>query len=119
MRDNAIGGRLSSALLGAIFGAIYGLILAVGIGFFTDGEFRLKVVWVTSAVFATFGLLFGSLVGDLIGSLVHFILGLFSGMLSGQSLGTVDPEPREHGVLRGLFVFGFATGIAIYFAWRP
>jgi hypothetical protein len=110
--------RLASALFGAIFGAVYGLILAIGVGYFTDGEFHLDLFWNTVAVFAGLGLILGPLVGDVIGSLLHFLLGVFAGIFSGGAGGVVDPEPRASGWLRTLFVIGLGTGIAIYFSWR-
>ena len=114
-----LGGRIASAIFGAFFGAIYGAVLAVIAGFFTDGQFHLQLVWTTSAVFASLGFVFGPVVGDFVGGFIHLIVGFFSGLMSGQSLTVVDPEPRESGWLRGLFVFGLGTGIAAYLFWRP
>ena len=111
--------RIASAIFGAVFGSIYGALLAIIVGFFTDGQFQLQFVWNTAAVFASLGFLFGPVVGDFVGGLMHLILGFFSGLLSGPSLSAVDPEPQETGWVRGLFVFGLGTGIAVYLFWRP
>jgi hypothetical protein len=110
--------RIASALLGVVFGAIYGAILAIVVGFFTDGQFHVQLVWTTATVFPSLGFLFGPVVGDFIGGFIHLILDFFSGLLSGSSLSAVDPEPSETGWLRGLFVVGLGTGIAVYIFWR-
>jgi len=101
-----------------MFGAGYGLILAVGVAFFTDGQFRTELFWNTVSVFAALGLILGPVVGDIVGSLLHFVLGIFAGLLSGGAGGAVDPEPRATGWLRTLFVVGLGTGLALYLSWR-
>jgi len=92
--------------------------LSIGVGYFTDGEFRADLFWNTVAVFAALGLILGPLVGDVIGALFHFVFGVFAGILSGGAGGLADPEPRASGWLRTLFVIGLGTGIAIYLSWR-
>ena len=92
--------------------------LAIGVGFFTNGQFRADLLWNTVAVFAGLGLILGPVVGDIIGSLFHFVFGLFAGIFSGDTGSVVDPEPRATGWLRTLFVVGLGTGIVIFVSWR-
>ena len=110
--------RLSCALLGAVFGVVYGAILAVIVGWMTDGRFGVEYVCYTTGVFASMGLVLGPFIGDVIGGVIHFFHGIAAGILFGQWTAPVDPEPRATGWLRSLFLFGVGTGVALYLAWR-
>jgi TRAP-type mannitol/chloroaromatic compound transport system permease small subunit len=116
--------RLACAALGAFFGVVYGAMLAVGIGYATDGHIRVDIIWRTTEVFAVLGFLLGPIVGDLIGNLIHFVWGLFFGIVSGASVffggsGDIgDQTPRTSGLIRTLFVVGLGTGLSLMLALR-
>lgn len=110
--------RLGCAFLGALFGALWGLILAIGAGYFTDGHFQTDLLLTSIASFAALGMLLGPVVGDVIGVMLHFVYGLFAGVMSGAGGQVIDPQPREVGWLRSMFVLGFGSGVAIWIWWR-